>query len=241
MDEEAGQVTRYQSAMAGRPAADAPASYGEIWNAEFGRAGLDTLTGQYQYVRRPYDELVSAVEGATGQPVADYARAHGLPFGGGIDARVAQLNALADTLPDEQQERIKEFRDVRGRAATAAQQTEREASAVANRTYGFAANAWAWIAGVARQGVDPVGLGANVITAPVGGPCRPGARSSGSSTDLVRASPTSCSPAPGRAASRCYFGAPAQRCALPVTSSPVRKFRRQGKSYRAAERASRQT
>lgn len=167
----------YIDDLANQPGARQPATLREIWDAEWKRGGLDTITG----VGRPlYDargDLASAIEAAAGKPLADYAAEKRVLLGSGvtIDQDVAILNSLADTLPREQQEKLQHLRDVRRRAVETAQATEREAAEVSASTYGLSGTATAWMAAIARQSIDPVNLSLMVATSPIGGTLAGGA------------------------------------------------------------------
>jgi len=161
----------YLSELATRPGAAAPATLGEIWRAEWNGAGLDTITGLGAPVMKAYEDLRQAVEGAAGKPIGDAAAERGINFfhARGVDARAAALGAIADTLPEDQRKDIEPLRDIRARAADAAAAIERERGDTANGTYGLSGHATAFLAGVARQAVDPVNLGITIATAPMGG------------------------------------------------------------------------
>ncbi|KQW22151.1 hypothetical protein ASC80_01770 [Afipia sp. Root123D2] len=165
--DEAGFLTE----IARRPAARAPATIGEIWGSEWKRGGLDTIGGLAQPSTDALSELSTAIETAAGKPIVEYAAEHGVRLSGGvsIDWDAAELGRLADTLPDEHRKRVEPLKDVRLNAARKAQKIEADANDVANSTYGLSGHAVAFIAGVARQAVDPVNLGAMVATAPFGG------------------------------------------------------------------------
>lgn len=169
-DWNAGE-TDYLNTLARTPAARSPATIGEIWNAEWTRSGLDTISGVGRPFTESYDELRSAIEKHGGDDIATLAYRNNVNIGAAAtpDQRIAALNALADTLPDEQKKAIDPFRDVRKRAADKAQTIERDAADVAANTYGLSGQATAFLAGIARQAVDPINLAANVATAPIGG------------------------------------------------------------------------
>ena len=162
----------YLNELGGRPAARMPASIGEVWNAEWQRAGLDTIGG----VGRPYAEALAdlerAIGEAAGRDVADYAFEQGVTLARAAspDERVRMLGELIQTLPEDKRKTVEPLRDVRRRAAEKAQKIEADANDVAGATYGLSGTATAWAAGIARLTVDPVNLGAMALTAPIGGP-----------------------------------------------------------------------
>jgi hypothetical protein len=161
----------YVNELAGRQAARAPATFGEIWSSEWTRAGLDTFGGVGRPLTESYTELVNAVESAYGGvSVGDLARSRGFRLDQGLDASVRGLGELIDTLPEEERKRVERFKDVRARAAEKAAAIEKDASDVAGATFGLSGTAVSYAAGISRQVVDPANLIANVATAPIGGP-----------------------------------------------------------------------
>lgn len=162
----------YLDELRGRPGVRAPATFGEAWNAEWQRSGLDTIGGIGKPFQDAYQELSDAVEAAHGADLGTLTARYGVNMGAAVtpDRRIAALNALADVLPEEQRKTIDPLRDVRARAADKAQAIEREASDVAGSTYGLAGHAGAFLAGIARQTLDPVNLAAMGVTVPIGGP-----------------------------------------------------------------------
>lgn len=167
----------YLNELASRPAARMPAAIGEIWNAEWERAGLDTISGVGKPYRDAVDDLETAIAGASGKSVSEYAFSQGVNLAGAAspDRRVALLAQLADTLPDEARKTIDPLKDVRKRAAEKAQKIEADANDVAGATYGLSGAATAFAAGIARLTADPFNLAAMVATAPIGGPLTGGA------------------------------------------------------------------
>jgi ddrB-like ParB superfamily domain len=163
------EATDYLTELARRGAARGPATFGQIWDAEWQRTGLDTFGGVGQPMLDSYGEAVSAVEKAYGgkQTYGELARTRQLSVVG--DARFATLGKLIDDIPDEAaRTEAEKFRDVRGRAAEKARVIERNASEIGEATYGLSGTAVSYAAGIARQAVDPVNLLANFV--PVGGP-----------------------------------------------------------------------
>jgi hypothetical protein len=167
----------YLDDLTHQPAARAPATLGEIWDSEWKRGGLDTISGLGKPLADAQAELVTAIETAAGKPLADYAADKRIQFSNryGVDQHIATLNALADTLPEESRKAVDPFRDVRRRSMQAAQQIEKDAADTSSATYGLAGTATAWAAGIARQSVDPVNLALMAGTAPLGGPITGGA------------------------------------------------------------------
>jgi len=162
------EVAGYLGELATRTPARSPATIGEVWDTEWKRSGLDTLSG----VGRPFGEaeadLVGAIESAAGTSIENYAASQGVRLGAVVnrDTRIATLGALADTLPEEQRKAIEPLKDVRRRAAEKAEKIERDATDVAGATYGLSGVATSFLAGLTRQAVDP----ANVALLPLGGP-----------------------------------------------------------------------
>jgi hypothetical protein len=158
--------------LADRPAARSPATMGEIWRAEFDNASLSTATGVGQPVDRAYNELVGGLAAASGQDLRDFARSRGVDLtrARNFDERIAMIGGLVDALPeDKRTKELEALKDVRRRAAESAAKTEREAADVASATYGLSGHAMAFLAGTARQAVDPLNLAAMAVTAPIGG------------------------------------------------------------------------
>lgn len=162
----------YANELTRRAPARPASTLGEIWNAEWSRSGLDTIGGVGKPYRDALGELESAIAGASGTDVTDYAFKNGINLAGAAspDERVRLLGRLADTLPEEQRKTIDPLKDVRARAASKAQKIEAEADDISATTYGLSGTATSWLAGMARITVDPVNLGAMVATAPLGGP-----------------------------------------------------------------------
>lgn len=162
----------YLNELAGRAGARPPASAGEIWNAEWARSGLDTISG----VGRPYADAMRDLEGAigeaAGQDVTDYAFSQGVNLAGAAsqDERAKMLGRLADALPEDKRKTVVPLKDLRRRAAEKAQKIEADANDVAGATYGLSGVATGFVAGIARMTADPFNLAAMIATAPIGGP-----------------------------------------------------------------------
>jgi hypothetical protein len=156
----------YLAELSRRPAAYSPATLGEIWNAEWARSALDTLTGVGRPYQDSYDELVQGIEAAAGSDIATYAAQQKVRLGGGNtrDQNIAALGVLADTLPEERSQPLQPLKDVRKRAADKAHELEKQSADAAAGTYGLTGTATAFLAGVARQALDPV----NLATLPLG-------------------------------------------------------------------------
>lgn len=156
--------------LARRPAARAPATFGEIWDSEWKRGGLDTIFGLGQPMRDAQADLTTAIERAAGKPIADVAReANVQPAPGALELDPDQLGQLVDRLPEDKRKAIDPLKDVRLNAAKKAQKIEADADDVASATYGLSGVGTSFLAGMARQAVDPVNVGAMVLTAPFGG------------------------------------------------------------------------
>lgn len=163
---------REQAARGPQPAN--PATLGEIWRAGWDSAGLDTFFGLAEPWQQAQSELRSAVEGAAGVSAAELAKAQGRTLkaldwaGSSPQDQARELAELSAGLAPEQQEKVKPFLDVPGRARKLAAERERQAADVAERTYGLAGHAVGFLAGVTRAAVDPI----NIVTMPIGGPLR---------------------------------------------------------------------
>lgn len=144
-----------------------PATWGEIWDANWKRGGLDTVSGLGRIQRDEHDRLKTAIQTELGTtPIEDYARNRGLPIAApSFDKQVKALNDIADTLSPEQQTKLNEFRDVRGRAAKAAAKIDDDASEVDRSTYGVSGWVVGGVAGMAAQAIDPF----SVVTSVTGG------------------------------------------------------------------------
>lgn len=152
-----------------RPAARPPATFGEIWNAEWRANGLETTFGVRKPMVDAYEELHDRLTAIAGKDLGTLARERNLDFmAGGLDGRVETMGKIIDSLPDQQQKLLADYKDVRGRARQKAADIERESADVAGATYGLSGYATAFAAGVARQFFDPV----NLATAPIGGPAK---------------------------------------------------------------------
>jgi hypothetical protein len=171
MADELAESDYYQE-LNRRVGARAPATYGELWHSEWQRAGLDTIGGIGRPLTEAVNELSTAVEREAGSDLGTYASEKNVPLGSAvtIDQRIRLLNELADTLPEDGRKRIDPLRDARSRASDKARDIERNASDVAEGTYGMTGTAVSWAAGVARQSSDFASIVANLATAPVGGP-----------------------------------------------------------------------
>lgn len=170
MEELNASAREYLGTLADRPAAQSPATLSDIWAAEWTRSGLDVPAGAGKPFEDARSDLVAAIEGATGKQLGVYAREKGVRLTGTVDRQIAALGSLVDTLDEGQAKSIEPLRDVRKRAAEKAQKIERDAADVSDAAYGLSGVATSWLAGIARQTADPVVLGANVLTAPIGGP-----------------------------------------------------------------------
>ncbi len=146
-------------------AARAPATWGEAWEAQWTSSGLDTLFGVGKPFNDAYGELTERLGAITGKAADQhFADAGVVPQMLGADGRIEALGRIVDALPDPQQKLLADYKDVRGRARQKAAEIEREAADVAGASYGLGANASAFLAGVARQVVDPF----NLATIPIG-------------------------------------------------------------------------
>lgn len=161
----------YLDALAQGPGAIAPKSLGEIWQAEWASAGLDTISGVGQPYLDAENELRDAIEQGSGKSIGDLAAEQNINLGAATSrqARAAALGQLAATLPEDKQKQITPLLDIRKRASDKAHAIERDAADASSAAYGLSGTATAFAAGVARQAVDPFNLGAMALTAPLGG------------------------------------------------------------------------
>lgn len=172
MSDFAAETADYANELTHRGAARAPATFGEIWQSEWRRTGLDTLGGLHNVYRDAYNELVSGIETAAGTSLNQYARSQGVDLASAFtpDQQVAAVQGLVDTLPEDKRKPLEPLKDVRLRASQKAQQMEHDAQDVAGATYSLSGNATAFLAGISRQALDPANLLAQTVTLPIGGP-----------------------------------------------------------------------
>lgn len=163
-----------RDAAARGPLAANPATLGEVWDASWNAAGLDTVFGVGKPWAQAHDELRQQIETVSGQSLSDLAEAQGKRLqlqgyaGATLQQQARELADLAAGLTPEQQEKVKPYLDIPARARTIAAETERRAADISDRTYGLSGHALGFLAGTARQALDPVNLG----TMFVGGPAR---------------------------------------------------------------------
>jgi len=161
------------------PLAANPATFGEIWETSWQAAGLDTAFGVGAPWAEAHADLRREVETAAGMGAAELARAQGRRLtavdwaGSTLEAQARELAELAGGLTPEQQEKIKPYLDVPARARAKAAERERQAADVADRTYGVSGHAVGFLAGMARQAVDPINLGTMFVGGPLRGPILP--------------------------------------------------------------------
>jgi hypothetical protein len=150
--------------------ARAPATLGEVVDADWGAAGLQTPFG----VRAPREEaaaeLNDAYRRATGVAAPDAAAAAGYAWPEGFpDAQAAIVHTLTAGLPDAEAREVAPYADVDKRAAEKAQAIEARAADVGARTYGLTGNALGWTTGFARTLVDPTSILGAAVGAPEAG------------------------------------------------------------------------
>jgi hypothetical protein len=151
------------------PIARAPATLGEIWRAEWDANGLDTVTGIGKPLLDSYEELRQRTADITGMQVPELARQRGMSLQGQtLDGIIDTMGRIVDSLPDSQQKLLADYKDVRKRAREKAAETERQSGEIGDATYGLSGHSAAFLAGMARQMVDPI----NLALAPVGGPAK---------------------------------------------------------------------
>ncbi|HZU87933.1 MAG TPA: hypothetical protein VE993_01625 [Stellaceae bacterium] len=160
----------YGAELATRRGAAPPATLGAIWQANWNAAGLDTFTGSGAPLAGAFNDLVDAATAKLG-PLPAAAKARGLDYFGapGFDGKAALIARMAADLPKDQQAELAPLLDIRSRAADTAAKIESDAADVAGRTYGLSGLATAWLAGVARQVVDPVNVALMAVGGPEGG------------------------------------------------------------------------
>lgn len=148
-----------------------PATLGEVWSAEWERAGLDTALGVGAPLSQAVEEATTAVEAAYGAPLEQLAARRGVVIERG-DARtrkwfVQELAAAPDAPGGEA---LKPHADIGARARAIAADIERRAADTDGATYGVAGWATGMLAGMARAALDPVNVAAMAI--PGGGSAR---------------------------------------------------------------------
>jgi hypothetical protein len=160
----------YSAELAGRRGAGPPATFGDIWSANWREAGLDTLTGSGKPMTEAYENLIDQTEKAVG-PVHIAAQARGLDWFGttGMERKAQLVGQIIAGLPEEKRKELEPLVDIRGRAVDAAAKIESDAADVAGRTYGLSGLATSWLAGMSRQVVDPVNLAVGAIGGPEAG------------------------------------------------------------------------
>jgi hypothetical protein len=149
----------YSAELMQRAGAAAPASLGDVWMANWRATGLDTFTGSGQPTEDAFNDMIDKASAQIG-PIPQAARDAGLDWAGarGFDAKAAIVAQLAGGLPKDAQEQLAPVLDFRARAAEKAAALERDASDVNGRTYGLSGATTAWLAGTARQMLDPGNL-----------------------------------------------------------------------------------
>lgn len=169
MSDAQTDVADFLAARSRQAPASAPATAGEAWDAEWSAAGLGTVAGQGRLYEAAREQLAAAIAAEAGKPIEDYARDNNIRLGeaGGFDHGVRLLGDLAGTLPEEAQKRIAPLLDVRGNAQQQAAEIANNAADVAARSQGLSGGAIRFAAGAARQALDPVNVGAMVLTAPL--------------------------------------------------------------------------
>jgi len=174
-------MTDFDTAFASRATTDARqfgapqalASSGEIWNAMWGKSGLNSLSGVQQPIDDANDALERALAQATGKRFEDMAETiTGTPRAADDyepKGRAAVLASFAQTLEPDQRAALGDLADPLKQAERAAGKIERDAAQVMSRSYGLSGHAIAFAASAARMMTDPVNLMATVATLPFGG------------------------------------------------------------------------
>ncbi len=160
-----------EDAIASMGRAQPPATLGEVWDANWQAAGLDTMFGQYAPRQRASDDLTQAWQRVTGWTPQQSAQAAGRSLEtSDYDERTAVLNMLAGGLPTEQQKALAPYLDVDKGAAKYAGEIEQRQAAVNDRAYGLSGHAVGFMANMTRQLIDPSSLAGAVVGGPeVGG------------------------------------------------------------------------
>jgi hypothetical protein len=165
-----------REAAARAPKAANPATFGEIWSTSWQAAGLDTAFGVGEPWAEAQSELRAQVETVSGMSAAELARAQGKRLaaldwtGATEEAKAKELADLAGGLSAEQQEKLKPYLDVPGRARAKAAERERRAQDVADRTFGLSGHAVGFLSGMTRQALDPINAGTMFVGGPLRGP-----------------------------------------------------------------------
>ncbi|MBN8532459.1 MAG: hypothetical protein J0L51_00080 [Rhizobiales bacterium] len=151
-----------------------PATIGEIWDTEYRAGKLDTMSGVKEPHEEAYNDLAQALEKETARPLADLASRAGRSIDGvmTIEDRAAVLGEIVASLPDDAQQRLAPFRDVEANARKKAQALEQEKREIGEATYGFSGMATGFLAGAARQMVEPVNIASMFLGGPVNAPLR---------------------------------------------------------------------
>jgi hypothetical protein len=156
--------------LASRPAARMPATLGEVWRANWEASGLDTLGG----VGRPrvdaLSDLIDGLERYTGKKLPDIEAEAGIDLSAAtsFDEKVTLLGRVAQGLPEHHRDALTPLLDVEGNARRKAQATERRADDVSAATYGLTAMGVGFMAGAARQMIEPVNIASMALGAPAG-------------------------------------------------------------------------
>lgn len=148
----------YLNELSRRPAARGPATFLEAFEKNWAAAGLDTITGAGRPLTEAQDELVKAIENASGKSIGDYAFEHGVILASvaSPDQRNSLLATLADTLPKEARVSVEPLKDVRRRVAEKEKSIREAALDARYASYGFVAVA-PWLAIVTRHAIEPYG------------------------------------------------------------------------------------
>ncbi len=142
--------------LAAKGPAQPPVTLGEAWRASWAESGLHTIGGLRAPQAQALDELRAAYRTAAGEDVRDAARRQGVPLEAAKpDQEAGYIESLTRGLPDEAQKRIAPLLDINARASSIAAKTERDAGDVASRAFGVSAHATMFLAGLARNMVDP--------------------------------------------------------------------------------------
>jgi hypothetical protein len=158
---------RFLDDLSRREPARPAATLGEIWSDNWQAAGLETMAGIGAPMSDALSETVTRLQDVAGKPVEALAEERGLRFSMlGLEGQINTLGQIIDSLPDQQQRPLEDYKDVRGRASAKAAEIEKRAAETNASSAGLSATAVGFLASLSRQAVDPV----NLATSFVGGP-----------------------------------------------------------------------
>jgi hypothetical protein len=172
MSDWAAAEADFLAGLAQRPAAKPPATLGEIWRDSFAGAGMDTITDIAGLGNEAFRELEGAVGSETGQTLRDFTdNWNGSGFSDWSPTEQAAMVAdRLHRLDKDGRDRIAPLIDIAGRASQKAQAIEERAAETWSRTYGLSGIAVSYLAGMARQMLEPLNLAGIAAGGPTRGP-----------------------------------------------------------------------